>query len=66
VSRAAANGSATDALRIAVGADSVRFHANGQPVAAFSRAQVSQVGGQAGLRVNHNLDVHVANFRVTP
>jgi hypothetical protein len=65
VRRAAADGSVTDALRINVGADSVRFVANGQQVAAIARTQVANVGGNAGLRVNHNLDVHVSNFRVT-
>jgi hypothetical protein len=64
VRRAAADGSVTDALRINVGADSVRFLANGQQVASFSRTQVAQVGGHAGLRVNRNLDVHIGGFRV--
>jgi hypothetical protein len=58
-----ANGQATNQLTVRAGADSVRFFANGQQVAAISRQTISSPGGKAGLRVNHNLDVHVTGFR---
>jgi hypothetical protein len=61
-----ANGQASNALAIRAGADSVRFLANGKQVAAISRQEISNPGGKAGLRVNHNLDVHVTGFRAAP
>jgi hypothetical protein len=57
------SGKATNQLTVRAGADSVRFLANGQQVAAISRQVISSPGGRAGLRVNHNLDVHVTGFR---
>lgn len=63
---AGADGKATNALEIRVAADSVRFVANGTPVAAVSRKEAGAMSGAAGLRVNHNLDVHVSGFTVTP
>jgi hypothetical protein len=61
-----ANGQATNQLTVRAGADSVRFLANGKQVAAISRQVIANPGGRAGLRVNHNLDVHVTGFRATP
>jgi hypothetical protein len=61
-----ANGQATNQLMIRAGADSVRFLANGKQVAAISRQEITNPGGKAGLRVNHNLDVHVTGFRAVP
>lgn len=59
-----ANGKATNAVAIRVSADSVHFLANGKQVKAFSKAEIHgfNLDGQAGLRVNHNLDVHVSSF----
>jgi len=61
-------GKATNTLAIRVVKDSVHFIANGKEVKAFSKADMHgfDVGGQAGLRINHNLDVHIASFTVTP
>lgn len=53
-------------LAIVVGSDSVRFKVNGTQVHAISRQELNDVSGAAGFRVNHNLDVHVANFAVKP
>jgi hypothetical protein len=55
-------GQATNALAVEGGAGGVRFKVNGTQV-----AEVPQVTstGQVGLRVNHNLDVHVSDFGVT-
>lgn len=60
-----ASGKATNALTIHVAADSVHFIANGKLVKAFSKAEMHgfALEGQAGLRVNHNLDVHVSGFQ---
>lgn len=60
-----ASGKATNALAIRVTPDSVVLVANGTPVRAFSRAEMHGMvpDGQAGIRVNHNLDVHVADFK---
>jgi hypothetical protein len=63
---AGADGKATNALEIRVAGDSVRFVANGTPVAAVSRKQTGALNGTAGIRVNHNLDVHVDGFAVRP
>ena len=59
-------GAASNALSIAAGADSVRFLVNGKQVHAIARTEITDVSGQAGVRVNHNLDVHVGGFSVKP
>ncbi|HEY0779333.1 MAG TPA: hypothetical protein VGD56_15305 [Gemmatirosa sp.] len=59
-----AAGKATNAIRVQVGADSVRFFANDQAVAALPTAKTGPLAGVAGLRVNHNLDVHIDGFSV--
>lgn len=61
-----AAGQSTNQLTVRAGPDSVRFLANGKQVAAISRQVISNPGGRAGLRVNHNLDVHVTGFRAAP
>jgi hypothetical protein len=58
------NGEATNDLTVRVGSDSVAFLVNGQQVNAFPRSAIADIEGQAGLRVNHNLDVHVAKLEV--
>ena len=55
---------ASNDLAINIGADSVRFLVNNVQVHAISRKEITDVSGQTGMRVNHNLDVHVANFMV--
>jgi len=52
---------ASNDLEIRAGMDSVRFMVNGKEVHALPRKGVD-LSGQTGIRVNHNLDVHVANF----
>ena len=61
-----AAGKATNDLAIRVTADSVNFMANGKPVKGFSKAEMHGFAaeGQTGIRVNHNLDVHVDKFQV--
>ncbi|HVB32286.1 MAG TPA: hypothetical protein VNE60_12215 [Gemmatimonadaceae bacterium] len=56
-------GKATNVLSIAVGADSVRFLANGTQVAALSRAALGDLSGSFGFRVNHNSDVAITDLQ---
>ena len=65
VKQVPAGGKATNALTIRAAADSVRFLVNGTEVSKLARAQGLDVDGIVGLRVNHNLDVHVDGFAVT-
>ncbi|HET9984242.1 MAG TPA: hypothetical protein VFQ38_11665 [Longimicrobiales bacterium] len=59
-----AGGKATNAFRVVAAADSVRAYINGTQVWAGERNYLG-ADGVAGLRVNHNLDVHVDGFSVT-
>ena len=62
-----ASGKATNTLTVdATKADSVRLLVNGTEVAALPVAHLGSPDGIVGLRVNHNLDVHIASFGVTP
>ena len=66
IKKADAKGAATNTLMVdASKADSVRLKVNGTQVAALSAKDVTSNGDQVGLRVNHNLDVHVGEFTVT-
>ena len=58
-------GKATNTVAFEVRADSVRAFVNGQQVKSWGSAYWSG-NGVAGLRVNHQLDVHVSDFAVTP
>jgi hypothetical protein len=61
-----AKGAATNTLTVdASKADSVRLKVNGVQVAALSAATAETSGGIVGLRVNHNLDVHIGELTVT-
>lgn len=60
-----ADGKATNKLAIVVGADKVNFMVNGVQVDSRPRSAIV-AKGIAGVRVNHNLDVHVDGFAVTP
>ncbi len=55
-------GKATNALEVRVATDSVRLFANGKAVAAFSTKVMNDNAGIFGVRVNHNLDVHIEGF----
>ena len=66
IKKADAKGAATNTLTVdASKADSVRLKVNGTQVAALSAKDVSGNGDIVGLRVNHNLDVHVGEFSVS-
>lgn len=64
--KADSSGKATNTLTAAVAPDSVRFLVNGAPVMAISREHFGSAAGMYGLRINHNLDVHVADLKYTP
>ena len=63
-------GKATNALSIVVDGTNLSFRVNGTEVHSIPRATIDAGGGHsgtmgiAGIRVNHNLDVHVDGFEV--
>jgi hypothetical protein len=62
-----ASGKATNTLTVdASKADSVRMLVNGSPIAAIPISHLGSANGIVGLRVNHNLDVQVDRFAITP
>ena len=60
-----AAGKATNTLAIDVSEGFVKMLINGEEVKRWEKAYW-QGQGQLGLRVNHNLDVHISNFKVEP
>ncbi len=57
------DGHATNTVAIAVTKDSVRFLVNGKEITALAKAGLGySTDGQVGLRINHNLDVHIAGY----
>jgi len=60
-----AAGKATNTVSFEVRADSVRAFVNGEQVKSWAGAYWTG-SGYAGLRVNHNLDVHISDFAITP
>jgi hypothetical protein len=63
VKKTDASAKGVNTLSIAVAPDKVRFLVNGTEVHSVAASQVD-ASGIAGLRVNHNLNVHVENFGV--
>jgi hypothetical protein len=59
-------GKQTNEVAFQVTADSVHLQVNAQRVRSFARSELHGfvTDGQAGLRVNHNLDVHIGSFEV--
>ena len=67
VVKADANGKATNKLTVdATKPDSLRLLVNGTQVAALPMSHLGKTDGLVGVRVNHNLDVHIADLTVTP
>ena len=67
IAKADATGKSTDKLRVVVGAQKVQYMINGKEVFSMDRAKVpGGTDGIAGIRVSHNLDVHIADFKITP
>lgn len=63
IKAAGADGKSTNELSVQIGKDKVSFMANGKEVYSAPAASVDSQG-IAGLRVNHNLSVHVQGFAV--
>jgi hypothetical protein len=67
-----ATGKASNTLEVVVMPTKLSFRVNGTEVHSLDRKEVDRDGprsgtsGVAGLRVNHNLDVHIAGFGITP
>lgn len=57
------DGPVANVLSVVAGKDAVSFQVNGQEVYSAPRASVD-ADGIAGLRINHNLSVHVESFEV--
>jgi hypothetical protein len=56
-------GAATNSLEVRVGKDSVRFVVNGTQVGAIdAKNPMAATSGIYGIRVNHNISVHVTDF----
>lgn len=67
IHKADASGKATNVLTVdATKPDSVKLLVNGTVVHTLAGNHFGSVDGIVGLRVNHNLDVHVGEFTVTP
>ena len=61
IKKADKSGKMSNTLAIDVGKDKVRFLVNGTEVTSVDAAKVD-TAGTAGLRVNHNLNLHVEGF----
>lgn len=61
-----ASGKRTDTLTVMVGAQKVQYLINGKEVYSMDRAQAHSPEGIVGIRVSHNIDVHIDKFAVTP
>ena len=67
VAKQDANGASANTLTVdASRSDSLRLLVNGKQVAAIEGSHLGGTDGIVGLRVNHNLTVHVAELTVTP
>jgi hypothetical protein len=64
VQQAGDKGACTNELSVVVDAAEVRFLVNGKTIHRARRAEVD-ADGIAGLRVSHNLDLHLTRFAVT-
>jgi hypothetical protein len=58
-------GKATNTLSIEAVGDKVRMLVNGEEVKSWERSYWN-ADGMVCLRVNHNLDVHISNYKVEP
>ena len=63
IKKADSSGKMSNTLAIEVAKDKVRFLVNGTEVTSVDAAKVD-TAGTPGLRVNHNLNLHVEGFAV--
>ncbi|MBR9990048.1 MAG: hypothetical protein KFH98_09845 [Gemmatimonadetes bacterium] len=66
VRRPTASEGASNTVAIDAGATRVRFLVNDVEVRAFDRVPMLNTDGIAGFRIGHHLDVHIADFVVSP
>lgn len=73
ISQPDASGKRTDKLEVMVGAQKVQYLINGKEVYSMDRAKMTgpnamlpSLDGIAGIRVSHNLDIHISDFKITP
>jgi hypothetical protein len=61
------DGHATNTLAIHVAQDSVHFVINGKTAAALAKTALDGAAttGQVGIRVNHNMDLMITNYKVS-
>jgi hypothetical protein len=66
-----ASGKSTDKLEVIVGPQKIQYLINGKEVHSMDRAKavgptamLASTDGIAGIRVSHNLDVHIDGFKV--
>jgi hephaestin len=64
VRRIEGDGGATNELVVEVGENGARFIINGAEVVTLPRSENLQTDGIMGLRINHNLDVHVSGVAI--
>jgi hypothetical protein len=64
IARVEGEGSATNLLAIEAGPQRARFLINGVQVAHLQDVAHLNTAGITGLRINHNLDVHVQDFGI--
>jgi hypothetical protein len=57
-----ASGKSTNALEVRVGADKVDYVVNGTVVGSSPKSAVARTDGLVGIRVNHQLEVHIDGF----
>jgi hypothetical protein len=65
IKKADSTGKMSNTLAIEVGKDKVRFLVNGTEVTTVDASKVD-TAGTPGLRVNHNLNLHVEGFGIKP
>src|SRR5215217_8248041 len=66
IAKADASGKSTDKLSVVVGPQKVQYLINGKEVYGMDRANIpGGADGIAGIRVSHNLDVHISDFKIT-
>jgi hypothetical protein len=66
IARVEGEGRATNTLAVEAAPQRARFLINGAEVAEFANVPHLNTEGIAGLRVNHNLDLHIEGFGVEP
>lgn len=66
VTKQDAAGKATNSLAIEAIGEKVRMIVNGEQIRTFERKNFFPADGMLGMRINHQLDVHISDFKVEP